>query len=123
MRFRAIVAGLALMGVWLSVLSAATPRMPIGEVRPGMVGIGRTVFEGDRIDEFKVHISACSGTSWGRAQSDPGTARRRSLAQTGVIAGMSGSPVYIDGRLVGAVSYSLGNFSRSRWRASRRSTR
>ena len=32
------------------------------------------------------------------------------LANTGVIAGMSGSPVYIDGRLVGAVSYSLGSF-------------
>src|SRR4029453_465424 len=34
------------------------------------------------------------------------------LATTGVIAGMSGSPVYIDGRLVGAVSYSLGPFSK-----------
>ena len=33
------------------------------------------------------------------------------LAKTGVIAGMSGSPVYIDGRLLGAVSYSLGQFS------------
>ena len=32
------------------------------------------------------------------------------LAETGVIAGMSGSPVYIDGRLVGAVSYSIGAF-------------
>ena len=34
------------------------------------------------------------------------------LANTGVIAGMSGSPVYIDGRLIGAVSYSLGSFSK-----------
>ena len=33
------------------------------------------------------------------------------LAKTGVIAGMSGSPVYVDGRLMGAVSYSLGQFS------------
>jgi hypothetical protein len=32
------------------------------------------------------------------------------LAETGVIAGMSGSPVYIDGRLIGAVSYSIGAF-------------
>ncbi len=113
MRFRAIVAGLALMGLWLSVLSAATPRMPIGEVRPGMVGIGRTVFEGDKIDEFKVHIIGVLRNVMGpsrnlilaRLEGGP-------LAQTGVIAGMSGSPVYIDGRLVGAVSYSLGNFSR-----------
>ena len=34
------------------------------------------------------------------------------LASTGVIAGMSGSPVYVDGRIVGAVSYSLGAFSK-----------
>src|SRR5690606_28158211 len=34
------------------------------------------------------------------------------LATTGVIAGMSGSPVYVDGRLIGAVSYSLGAFSK-----------
>ena len=34
------------------------------------------------------------------------------LANTGVIAGMSGSPVYIDGKLIGAVSYSLGSFSK-----------
>ena len=34
------------------------------------------------------------------------------LAQTGVLAGMSGSPVYLDGKLVGAVSYSLGSFSK-----------
>src|SRR5205085_12347702 len=34
------------------------------------------------------------------------------LADTGVIAGMSGSPVYVDGRLIGAVSYSLGSFSK-----------
>ena len=56
MRFRAFVAGLALMGLWLSILSAATPRMPVGEVRPGMVGVGRTVFEGTRVDEFKVTV-------------------------------------------------------------------
>ena len=43
------------------------------------------------------------------------------LAKTGVIAGMSGSPVYIDGKLMGAVSYSLGQFSTEPIAASRRS--
>ena len=74
-----------------------------------MVGIGRTVFEGDRLDEFKVHILGVLRNVIGtrrnlilaRLEGGP-------LANTGVIAGMSGSPVYIDGRLVGAVSYSLG---------------
>ena len=43
-------------------------------------------------------------------QPDSRAARRRSAGRTGVIAGMSGSPVYVDGRLIGAVSYSLGQF-------------
>ena len=83
------------------------------ELRAGMVGIGRTVFEGDRLDEFKVHILGVLRNVIGprrnlilaRLEGGP-------LANTGVIAGMSGSPVYIDGRLVGAVSYSLGQFSK-----------
>ncbi len=78
-----------------------------------MVGTGKTVFEGDRLDEFKVHILGVLRNVIGpsrnlilaRLEGGP-------LATTGVIAGMSGSPVYIDGRLVGAVSYSLGQFSK-----------
>jgi hypothetical protein len=86
---------------------------PVDELRPGMIATGRTVFEGDRLDEFKVHIL-------GVLRNVIGTRRNLilakleggPLAETGVIAGMSGSPVYIDGRLVGAVSYSLGQFSK-----------
>src|SRR5688572_24268776 len=78
-----------------------------------MVGTGKTVFEGDRLDEFRVHILGVLRNVIGpsrnlilaRLEGGP-------LATTGVIAGMSGSPVYIDGRLVGAVSYSLGQFSK-----------
>jgi hypothetical protein len=94
-------------------LGAATPTMPVSDIRPGMVGIGRTVFEGTRVDEFKVHIIGVIANVIGprrnlilaRLEGGP-------LAQTGVIAGMSGSPVYVDGRLIGAVAYSLGSFSR-----------
>src|SRR5205085_11198052 len=83
------------------------------ELRVGMVGVGKTVFEGDRLDEFKVHILGVLKNVIGthrnlilaRLEGGP-------LANTGVIAGMSGSPVYIDGRLVGAVSYALGQFSK-----------
>jgi hypothetical protein len=86
---------------------------PVDELRPGMVATGRTVFEGDRLDEFKAHILGVLRNVIGpsrnlilaRLEGGP-------LATTGVIAGMSGSPVYIDGRLVGAVSYSLGQFSK-----------
>ncbi|HEY6510032.1 MAG TPA: SpoIVB peptidase S55 domain-containing protein, partial [Vicinamibacterales bacterium] len=86
---------------------------PVSELRPGMVGIGRTVFEGDRLDEFKAHIIGVLRNVIGPSR-DLILARLEGgpLANAGVIAGMSGSPVYIDGRLVGAVSYSLGQFSK-----------
>jgi len=92
-------------------LPAQTKNFPIDEIRPGMVGVGRTVFDGDRLEDFKVTVIGVLRNSIGtrrnlilaRLEGGP-------LANTGVIAGMSGSPVYIDGRLVGAVSYSLGQF-------------
>jgi hypothetical protein len=94
-------------------LPAQSRTFPVDELRAGMVGVGRTVFEGDRLDEFDVHILGVLRNVIGtrrnlilaRLEGGP-------LAETGVIAGMSGSPVYIDGRLVGAVSYSLGQFSK-----------
>jgi hypothetical protein len=79
-----------------------------------MVGVGRTVFEGDRLDDFTVRILGVLRNVIGPSR-DLILARLEGgpLANTGVIAGMSGSPVYIDGRLVGAVSYSLGSSRKS----------
>ena len=82
--------------------------MPLREVRPGMQGVGRTVFEGARIDSFGVRILGVLDNAIGprrslvlaRLEGGP-------LAETGVIAGMSGSPVFIGGRLLGAVSYAF----------------
>jgi hypothetical protein len=113
MNTRMFAATAALLLFCLAPLPAATALYPIDELRAGMVGVGRTVFEGDRLDEFKVHILGVLKNVIGprrnlilaRLEGGP-------LANTGVIAGMSGSPVYIDGRLVGAVSYSLGSFSK-----------
>jgi hypothetical protein len=91
---------------------AQSAHFPVDELRPGMVGIGRTVFEGDRLEEFKVHIIGVLRNQIGPRR-DLVLARLEGgpLAKTGVIAGMSGSPVYIDGRLLGAVAYSLGEFA------------
>jgi SpoIVB peptidase S55 len=94
-------------------LPAQSRTFPVDEVKPGMVGVGRTVFEGDRLEEFKVHIIGVLRNSIGpRRNLILAKLEGGPLANTGVIAGMSGSPVYIDGRLVGAVSYSLGQFSK-----------
>src|ERR1700709_2237784 len=108
-----LLLSLILSTVVVAALMAAPPQMPVTEIRPGMVGIGRTVFEGTKVEEFKVRII-------GVIENVIGTRRNLILAKleggplanTGVIAGMSGSPVYVDGRLIGAVSYSLGSFSK-----------
>jgi hypothetical protein len=110
---RTFPAVIALLMFLVAGLAAQSRVFPVDELRPGMVGVGKTVFEGDRLDEFKVHILGVLRNVIGtrrnlilaRLEGGP-------LANTGVIAGMSGSPVYIDGRLLGAVSYSLGQFSK-----------
>ena len=109
---RAAAVLLALVLFAAAGLPAQTAHFPIDELKPGMEGVGRTVFEGDRLEDFKVHFLGVLRNVIGprrnlilaRLEGGP-------LAKTGVIAGMSGSPVYIDGRLVGAVSYSLGQFA------------
>lgn len=108
---RTAAAALALAVLCWIPLPAATPLMPIGEVKAGMVGIGRTVFEGAELQEFKAHILGVLHNVQGPRR-DLILARLEGgpLAKTGVAAGMSGSPVYIDGRLIGAVSYSIGSF-------------
>jgi hypothetical protein len=110
-RISACIAALVLLSI-VSV-PAETKMFPVDELKAGMVGVGRTVFEGERLDEFKVHILGVLRNVIGPSR-DLILARLEGgpLANTGVIAGMSGSPVYIDGRLVGAVSYSLGTFSK-----------
>jgi len=94
-------------------VSAQSPRMPLSEVRAGMVGEGTTVFTGLAREPFKAHILGVLENITGPKHSlILAKLEGGPLAHTGVIAGMSGSPVYIDGRLIGAVSYSLGSFSK-----------
>jgi hypothetical protein len=92
---------------------ASTRYMPISEVQPGMTGVGRAVFKGTTIEEFKAEILGVLRSSAVGPQRDLIIARLSGgqLAKTGVIAGMSGSPVYVDGRLIGAVAYSIGSFA------------
>lgn len=103
---------LAVLALLVAIPSAQTQFMSIDEIRPGMVGVGQTVFQGDKLEEFKAHILGVLRDVVGprrslilaRLEGGP-------LAKTGVIAGMSGSPVYVDGKLIGAVSYALGQFA------------
>jgi len=109
-----------LLGV-SALLSGATTHMGINDIRPGMVGVGRTVFDGTHVEEFKAHII-------GVLENVIGTHRNLILAKleggplanTGVIAGMSGSPVYIDGRSSAPSRTRSAVFPRNRSPASRR---
>jgi hypothetical protein len=107
----AIILSIGLLG--LTGLRASTPLMSVSEIRSGMVGVGRTVFDGTHVEEFKAHIVGVLDNVIGSHRSlILAKLEGGPLANTGVIAGMSGSPVYIDGRMIGAVSYALGSFSK-----------
>lgn len=79
--------------------------MPVSDVREGMTGYGLTVFNGTQIDTFDVEVLAVL-KGFG-VQRDAIVARFSGgpLAHTGVAQGMSGSPVFIDGKIIGAVAW------------------
>jgi hypothetical protein len=90
----------------------STSFLPVDQIETGMRGKGKTFLQDDKSEEFDVEILGVMH-NW-QPQRDLILARLQSdvLGRAGVIQGMSGSPVYIDGKLIGAVSYSLGTFSK-----------
>jgi hypothetical protein len=91
----------------ISALQAAPAIFPLKDVRAGQRGVGRTVFSGSRVEEFQVDILGVLENIGPRQSIILARLRGGPLAQTGVMQGMSGSPVYIDGRLAGAVALSF----------------
>jgi SpoIVB peptidase S55 len=87
-----------------AILSAAQDFFPLKDVRPGLHGIGRTVFEGHHIEEFQVEILGVIENVGPKQAIILAKLSGGPLEQTGVLQGMSGSPVYIDGKLVGAIA-------------------
>lgn len=86
--------------------------MPVSSIRRGMRGVAYTVFEGTKPEPMDVEILGILPNMNG-PKSDIILARLHGKAEyTGVVAGMSGSPVYIDGKLIGALSYRIGSFSK-----------
>src|SRR6186997_1178327 len=81
--------------------------MNVDEVRAGMKGIGRTVFEGTAIQEFQVEIMGVLKNVQPKQDLILARLSGGPLEKTGVIQGMSGSPVFIDGRLIGAVAFAF----------------
>lgn len=85
-----------------------TQFLPVSELKAGMRGTARTVFKGSEPEDFNVEILGIVPGGIGPGQDMiVGKISGGSADRTSVFAGMSGSPVYIDGKLVGAISYSF----------------
>src|SRR6059036_1811783 len=92
--------------VWAPLM--AQDIIPFSEIKTGMKGIGKTVFEGTRVEDFQVevigtleHVAPRRNLILVRLSGGP-------LANTGVLSGMSGSPIFFGERLAGAVAYTWG---------------
>ncbi|MDQ7840215.1 MAG: SpoIVB peptidase S55 domain-containing protein [bacterium] len=112
-RFKALVVMLALAVPVLTLpvvgVAAQTPTiMPLNEIRPGMRGVGKTVIYGQRVEEFQFEVIDIMQSGGGPVGTDKLILFRMygPLVEKsgGTAAGMSGSPMYINGRLIGALS-------------------
>lgn len=104
---------LSLICVSLPALAQAPPMMPASQVQRGMRGVCHTVFQGSQIEPFDFEVL---GTMHGMLgpKLDIFLARLEGdkAGFTGVVAGMSGSPCYINNQLIGALSYRFGQFTK-----------
>ena len=101
-RISALALGLLALGL---AAQAATLILPLSQVKPGMKGRGKSVFQGQVVEEFEAEILGVLENTQPKRSIILARLRGRGLESTGIIAGMSGSPVYIDGKLIGAVAY------------------
>ena len=94
-------------------ISASVPVLPLNDLKPGMKGTIRTVFRGDQIEEFGFEVLGIMKNLLGPKQDVILVQLRGAKPEfTGVVSGMSGSPAYIDGKLIGALSFRFGIFAK-----------
>lgn len=99
-----LIAAALLLLMLASAVHAAPPIFPLKDVRAGQHGVGRTVFAGSKVEEFQVEILGVLENIGPHESIILGRLKGGPLENTGVLQGMSGSPVYIDGKLAGAVA-------------------
>src|SRR4051794_20377994 len=119
---RSLALALLLLGLPLGCLAAESPMtappragtpelFPEDQLKPGMKGIAWTVFQGMKPEPVPVEIIGVAHNMWGPRQDIIVGKLTGKVEHTNVAGGMSGSPVYIDGKLVGAISLRLSVFS------------
>src|ERR1700722_4558515 len=86
---------------------------PVSDVRPGMHCTAYTIFSGDQIEKMDADVVGVLYNAFGpKVDIVIIELKGEKPEHTGVVAGMSGSPVYIDGKLLGALSLKLGIFNK-----------
>jgi len=96
-----------------SVIAQNPPTIPVAQIHAGMRGVAYTVFEGVKPESMNVEVLGVLHNVNG-PKGDVILVRLhgRKVEYTGVVAGMSGSPVYLDGKLAGALAFRIGEFSK-----------
>lgn len=88
-----------------AAFAATDPIMPLSQVHKGMKGYGVTVFEGNKLERFDVEIVGVMTNIAPDQDMIIARVANPVTDRAGIIAGMSGSPVYIDGKVIGALAY------------------
>jgi SpoIVB peptidase S55 len=107
-----LVLGLSLSG---SILNAQTPQLtiPVGEIHAGMRGVAYTVFQGVKPESMDVEVlGVLHNVNGPKGDIILIRLHGEKPEYTGVVAGMSGSPVYFNGKLAGALAFRIGEFSK-----------
>ena len=110
---RLFIAVLALFFA-LPLAAADNPELfPLSDVHPGLKGVAYTIFSGDQIQQMDVTVIGVINNALGPKQDIILVELSGAdVAKDGVVAGMSGSPVYFDGKLAGAISLKIGTFTK-----------
>jgi hypothetical protein len=96
---------LAALAIVASVTLHAAERMPLSDVQKGMKGYGLTVFEGTKVEKFDIEILGVLHNIGPDQNLILARVDHPVVARAGIIAGMSGSPIFVDGKVVGALAY------------------
>src|SRR5687767_13289169 len=88
-----------------SAKAAPVDIMPVEDVRPGMKGYAVTVFSGNETDRFEIEVIDVVRDYQPKQDAILFRSNDPRMIHSGIVGGMSGSPIYIDGKLVGALAY------------------
>src|SRR6266550_4144068 len=110
-----VVYSLLLSFATFAQTSKSVETIPVSQIHAGMHGVAYTVFEGTKPEAMQVEVLGVLKNANG-PKGDVILVRLggKKAEYTGVVAGMSGSPVYFDGKLAGALAFRIGEFSKER---------